>query len=126
MKKVINTDKAPKAIGPYSQGIQIGDFVFFSGAIPLDCDGNIVTGDIVTETKQVFKNIDALLNGAGLSFDNVIKTTVFLTNMGDFAAVNAEYTKYFNANPPARSCVAVAGLPRGVNVEIEVIAHKAK
>jgi 2-iminobutanoate/2-iminopropanoate deaminase len=126
MKKIIHTDGAPKAIGPYSQGIHAGDYVFFSGAIPLDCDGNVVTGSIVAETTQVFKNLDALLKGAGLSFGDVVKTTVFLTSMGDFAAVNAEYAKYFTSNPPARSCVAVAALPRGVNVEIEVIAYKPR
>ncbi|XGC82310.1 RidA family protein [Bdellovibrio bacteriovorus] len=125
MKKVIHTDNAPKAVGPYSQAVQMGDFLFCSGQISIDPKTNeVFTGDIKTQTEMVMKNIDAVLTQAGLNFSNVIKTTIFITNMNDFATVNEVYAKSFKEAPPARSTVAVAALPKGVNVEIEVIAHR--
>lgn len=125
MKKVIHTDNAPKAVGPYSQAVQMGDFLFCSGQISIDPKTNeVFTGDIKIQTEMVMKNIEAVLGAAGLNFSNIIKTTIFITNMNDFATVNEIYAKYFKEAPPARSTVAVAGLPKGVNVEIEVIAHR--
>lgn len=125
MKKVISTENAPKAIGPYSQAVQMGDFVFCSGQVALDPKtGEVFTGDIGTQTEMVMKNVTSVLEAAGLNLSNIVKTTIFLTSMNDFAAVNEAYGKFFTEAPPARSTVAVAGLPRGVNVEIEVIAHR--
>lgn len=125
MKKVIHTNHAPAAIGPYSQAIEAGPFVFCSGQIALSADKNAaIPGDVKSQTVQVMKNIEAVLGGAGLKFDHVVKTTIFLTDMADFATVNEVYGEHFKQNPPARSTVAVAGLPRGVKVEIEVLAHK--
>ena len=122
MKKIISTKNAPAAIGPYSQGVDAGSFVFFSGQIALDPKtGEMIKGTITDETKQVFDNIFALLRAANLAFGDVVKTTVFLVDMADFAEVNAEYAKYFGTNPPARSCVAVGALPKNARVEIEVI-----
>ncbi|QXE88989.1 RidA family protein [Geomonas subterranea] len=123
MKEIISTDQAPKAIGPYSQGVKAGGFLFLSGAIALDpATGEVVQGGVVAETEQVMKNIGALLAAAGLGFQDVVKTTIYLANMGDFATVNGIYGGYFQENPPARSTVEVKGLPRGVLVEIEVTA----
>ncbi len=123
MKKIIATDTAPKAIGPYSQGIEANGFLFFSGQIPLDPDtGKLADGGIAEQTRQALKNIDALLKSQGLFAQNVVKATVFITDMSQFPAVNAEYGKYFSVDPPARSCVEVAKLPMGAAVEIEVIA----
>lgn len=125
MKKVIHTDNAPKAVGPYSQAMQMGEFLFCSGQISINPKNNeVFTGDIKIQTEMVMKNIEAVLSAAGMNFDNVIKTTIFITNMNDFATVNEIYAKSFKEAPPARSTVAVAGLPKGVNVEIEVIAHR--
>lgn len=125
MKKVIHTDNAPKAVGPYSQAIQLGDFLFCSGQISIDPKTNeVFTGDIKTQTEMVMKNIEGVLAASNMNFSNIVKTTIFLTNMGDFATVNETYAKSFTAAPPARSTVAVAALPKGVNVEIEVIAHR--
>lgn len=125
MKKIIHTDNAPKAVGPYSQAVQMGDFLFCSGQISIDPKTNeVFTGDIKTQTEMVMRNIDAVLSASGMNFSNIIKTTIFITNMGDFATVNEVYAKSFKDAPPARSTVAVAGLPKGVNVEIEVIAHR--
>ncbi|MBJ6800361.1 RidA family protein [Geomonas propionica] len=122
-KEIISTDQAPKAIGPYSQGVKAGGFLFLSGAIALDpATGEVVQGGVVAETEQVMKNIGALLAAAGLGFQDVVKTTIYLANMGDFATVNGIYGGYFQENPPARSTVEVKGLPRGVLVEIEVTA----
>jgi 2-iminobutanoate/2-iminopropanoate deaminase len=124
MKKVIHTEHAPKAVGPYSQAIKMGDFLFCSGQISIDPKTNeVFTGDIKTQTQMVMKNIEAVLAAAGLNFNNIIKTTIFITNMADFATVNEVYAQFFTEAPPARSTVAVAGLPKGVSVEIEVIAH---
>jgi 2-iminobutanoate/2-iminopropanoate deaminase len=125
MKKVMHTDNAPKAVGPYSQAIQMGDFLFCSGQISIDPKTNeVFTGDIKTQTEMVMKNISAVLATANLNFDNVVKTTIYLTSMNDFATVNEIYAKSFKEAPPARSTVAVAGLPKGVSVEIEVLAHR--
>lgn len=125
MKKIISTDKAPAAIGPYSQAIEAGPFVFCSGQIALDPQTKeVVPGDVKVQTVQVMANIEGVLKAAGLNFQNVVKSTIFLTNMADFATVNEVYGKYFPEQPPARSTVAVAGLPRGVQVEIEVLAYK--
>jgi 2-iminobutanoate/2-iminopropanoate deaminase len=121
--KVISTDKAPAAIGPYSQAIQAGNLLFCSGQIPLDpVSGEIVTGDISRQAEQVMENIAAVLSAAGGGFADVVKATVFLVEMSDFGAVNEVYGRYFSAHKPARSTVAVKALPRGVLVEIEVVA----
>ncbi|GAA0728686.1 RidA family protein [Clostridium malenominatum] len=127
MKKVISTELAPKAIGPYSQGIVFGELVFLSGQIPVDpATGEIVTGEdpIVAQTHQSMTNIKNILASQDLNFDNVIKSTVFITDMNDFPKVNEVYASYFGKTYPARSCVQVAKLPKGALVEIEVIAHK--
>src|SRR4029453_8122730 len=127
MKKPIFTSEAPAAIGPYSQGIRSGRFLFCSGQIPLDPQsGEIVAGDIGTQTRRVLDNIAAILRAEGLTFDNVVKTTIFLTNLGDFQTVNETYGSYFKKDPPARSPAQVSALPRGANVEIEVIAAAAE
>lgn len=126
MKKIIRTTNAPEPIGPYSQAVQIGSMVFCSGQIPLDPKSNqILTGDISAQTELVMKNIEAVLKEAGCEFKNVVKTTIFLTSMKDFPLVNEVYGRYFKELPPARSTVEVSGLPKGVNVEIEVLAFKA-
>jgi 2-iminobutanoate/2-iminopropanoate deaminase len=127
MKRVIATDEAPKAIGPYSQAIAVTprELVFCSGQIPLDPQsGNIVEGDISVQTERVLDNVDAVLRAAGCSFGDVVKTTIFLAEMADFAKVNELYAKRFTGDPPARSTVQAARLPRDVKVEIEVIAAK--
>ncbi|RXM77880.1 RidA family protein [Clostridium tetani] len=127
MKKVINTELAPKAIGPYSQGIMIGDLAFLSGQIPVDpATGELATGDdpVVAQANQSLKNVQSILESQGMSFDNVIKTTVFIANMDDFAKINEIYAQYFKEPYPARSCVQVAKLPKEALVEIEVIAKK--
>ncbi len=125
MKKIISTDNAPQAIGPYSQAVQMDSFLFCSGQISIDPKTNeVFTGDIKTQTEMVIKNIEGVLKAADMNFSNVVKTTIFLTNMSDFATVNEIYGKSFATNPPARSTVAVAALPKGVNVEIEVLAHR--
>lgn len=124
MNKQVSTKNAPDAIGPYSQAVIVGDTVFCSGQIPIvPQTGNIIEGDITVQTEQVFKNISAVLQQAGTSLQNVCKTTVFLKNMSDFAAMNAVYAKAFGECVyPARSAVEVASLPKGALVEIEVIA----
>lgn len=123
MRQAIATDQAPKAIGPYSQAIKAGTLLYCSGQIPLDpATGALVEGDIATQTRRVFANIDAILSAAGVSFDRVVKTTVFLADMNDFAAMNEVYATYFSSPAPARSTVAAASLPKGARIEIEVIA----
>ena len=123
MNKIISTNEAPAAIGPYSQAVHSGRLLFCSGQIPLDPkSGQIVSGDISAQTRRVLDNIAAVLRADGLSFDNVVKTTIFLTDLGDFQTVNEIYGSYFKQNPPARSTVQVSALPKGANVEIEVIA----
>jgi 2-iminobutanoate/2-iminopropanoate deaminase len=122
MFKVIQTDKAPAAIGPYSQALIHGNMLYASGQIPINpANGQIVEGDIKLQALQVMKNINAILQAAGISFGNVIKTTCFLKNMDDFAAFNEVYAEYFTGKP-ARSCVAVAKLPKDVLCEVEIIA----
>ena len=123
MKKIISTNDAPAAIGPYSQAVRSGRFLFCSGQIPLDPkSGQIIAGDIATQTRRVLDNIACILRAEGMTFDSIIKTTIFLTNLDDFQTVNETYGSYFKHDPPARSTVQVAALPRGANVEIEVIA----
>lgn len=118
----IATDKAPAAIGPYSQAIRCGNMLYSSGQIPLDPAGGNMVGETITEqAEQVMKNLQAVLNAAGVGFDKVVKTTCFLADMNDFAAFNAVYGKYITS-APARSCVAVAALPKGALCEVEVIA----
>jgi len=122
-RTVVSTDAAPGAIGPYSQAIQAsGNFYFMSGQIPLTPAGELVTGDIKAQTEQVIANIRAVLSAAGLTPAHLVKTTIFLSSMDHFAAVNEVYGTLFESDPPSRSTVAVAGLPRGVDVEIEGIA----
>ena len=119
-KKQIQTNNAPAAIGPYSQAIQVGDLTFYSGQIPLDPQsGTIVEGGIVEQTRQVMANMGALLKASGQSFDNVVKTTIYLTDLADFATVNEIYGEFFGDVPPARACVQVTALPKGADVEIE-------
>ncbi len=127
--EAVSTTKAPKAIGPYSQGMRVGglsvsgDLIFVSGQTPLDPDtGKIVEGGIPEQTARCLRNVGAVLAAAGSSFDRVVKTTVFLTDMADFQAMNAVYGEFFGTMPPARSTVAVAGLPLGARVEIEAVA----
>lgn len=126
MKKLINTSNAPAAIGPYSQAVEVGGFLYTSGQIPLDpATGSIVEGDITVQATRVFENLKAVLSEAGYSFSDVVKTTVFLKNMDDFAAMNAVYADYIkDCVLPARSAVQVAKLPKDVLVEIELIASK--
>ncbi|MBL8627310.1 MAG: reactive intermediate/imine deaminase [Myxococcales bacterium] len=122
-RSVIATPAAPAAIGPYSQAIRAGNLVFTSGQIPLDpATGQMVTGDLAAETRRVLDNLAAVLAAAGVGFADVVKTTIFLTDMGDFAAVNALYAERFSGAPPARSTVQVARLPKDARVEIEMIA----
>lgn len=125
MKKVINTKNAPKAIGPYSQAINSGNTLYCSGQIAINPDtGNLVTENITAETNQVMKNISAVLKAADMTFDNVVKCSIFMIDMSDYSAVNQEYAKYFSDNPPAREAVQVSVLPKNVNVEISIIAVK--
>ncbi len=122
-KETVSTDKAPKAIGPYAQAIKAGDFVYTAGQIPIDPQtGNLVAGGIAEQTRQVLENLKAVLEAAGSSLDKVVKATVFLKNMADFAALNEIYGEYLGAAKPARSTVAVAELPRGALVEIDFVA----
>ena len=123
MREIIKTKSAPAAIGPYSQAIRAGGFVFASGQIPIDPQtGVFVEGGIAEQTEQVIRNLSAVLEAAGTSLDGVVKTTVFLADMNDFAAMNEVYGRYFSEDPPARATVQAARLPRDARVEIEVIA----
>ncbi len=119
---IINTADVPAPIGPYSQAVKSGNMLFLSGQVALDTDGNLVMESIKAETHQVMKNISILLKEAGAGFENIVKTTIFLTDMAFFAEVNEAYGSYFKTNFPARETVAVKGLPKNVNVEISVIA----
>lgn len=123
MKKIINTKNAPAAIGPYSQAVMAGNLLFMSGQIALVPEsGEVIEGGIEEQTQQVLKNMEGVLTEAGLTFADIVKTTVFLTDLADFAIVNGLYGEKFLSEPPARSCVQVAGLPKNVKVEIEAIA----
>jgi 2-iminobutanoate/2-iminopropanoate deaminase len=123
VKQIISTDRAPQAIGPYSQAVRAGGLIFASGQIPIDpATGEFVSGGISEQTEQVLKNLSAVLEAAGTKMDHVLKTTVFLADMNDFAAMNEVYGKYFTSDPPARATVEAARLPRDARVEIEAIA----
>ncbi|MFC0472879.1 RidA family protein [Halalkalibacter kiskunsagensis] len=120
--KTIHTNRAPGAIGPYSQGVIVNNMFYSSGQIPLTAEGDLVQGTVEEQTHQVFKNLQAVLVEAGASFESVVKATVFIKNMDDFPLINDVYGQYFSEHKPARSCVEVARLPKDVLVEIEVIA----
>ena len=123
-KKIIATPKAPAAIGPYSQAIRIGDFLYTCGPISLDPETmKMITGDIEMETEKVLKNIESILKADGLDLNNIIKTTVYLTDLSEFTRMNQVYEKFFSETKPARACVQVAALPKGAKVEIDAIAH---
>lgn len=124
--KLIATEKAAQAVGPYSQAVSVNGFIYTSGQIPLTADGQLVTGTIEEQTYLVFANLKAVLEAGGSSLDQVVKATVFITDMDDFAKVNEVYAEHFGEHKPARSCVEVSKLPKGVNVEIEVIALAGK
>lgn len=120
--RVVSTKEAPAAIGPYSQGIVVNNLFYSSGQIPLMPDGSMIEGDVVEQTHQVFRNLQAVLSEAGATFETVVKATVFIKDMNDFGAINEVYGEYFSNHKPARSCVEVARLPKDAQVEIEVIA----
>jgi 2-iminobutanoate/2-iminopropanoate deaminase len=123
MKKVVSTDGAPKAIGPYSQGIDTGSLVFVSGQIPLDpATGQLVGGTIAEQTERVIQNVKAILAASGLELAHVVRTTVYLVDLGEFAAMNEVYARHFPKDPPARATVQVAALPKGARIEIDAIA----
>jgi 2-iminobutanoate/2-iminopropanoate deaminase len=123
-KTVIKPSQSPPAVGPYNHAVRIGDLLFCAGQIPIDpATGNLVSGDIKVQAQRVLDNVKAILDDQKLGFANVVKSTVFLTNLADFAGMNEVYAKYFTADFPARSTIQVAALPKGANVEIEVVAH---
>lgn len=125
MKTIISTDKAPQAIGPYSQAVEVNGVIYTSGMIPINpADGTLVTGAVEVQAEQALKNLKALIEESGSSMDKVIKTTVFIKDMNDFAKINEVYARYFTDNYPSRSCVEVARLPKDVLIEIEAIAIK--
>jgi 2-iminobutanoate/2-iminopropanoate deaminase len=127
MKKIIKTADAPQAIGPYSQAVEVNGFVFVSGQIPLDPKtGNLVTGDIREQTKRVMENGKAILAAAGCAMSKVVKSTIYLKNIGDFASVNEIYGSYFPIDPPARATVEVSRLPKDVAIEIDFVAWKER
>ena len=120
---IVATDKAPAAVGPYSQAVKAGGFLYSAGQIPLRPDGTMVEGSIAEQTEQVMNNLAAVLAAAGCGFEHVVKTTCFLLDMNDFAEFNGVYGSRFGSSPPARSTVAVRGLPKGASVEVELVAH---
>ena len=123
-KQIIKPAKSPAAVGPYNHAVRVGDLLFCAGQIPLDPGtGNLVAGDIKVQTQRVLENVGAILEDQKLTFSNVVKSTVFLTNLADFAGMNEVYAKFFTNDCPARSTIQVAALPKGASVEIEVIAH---
>lgn len=125
MKTIINTDKAPQAIGPYSQAVEVNGMIYTSGMIPINpVDGTLVIGSVEEQAEQALKNLKALVEESGSSMEQVIKTTVFIKDMNDFAKINEVYARYFTDNYPSRSCVEVARLPKDVLIEIEAIAIK--
>ncbi len=125
-KRIIKTDLAPAAIGPYSQGIRIGDFLFTSGQIALDpATGEMCSGEIEQETEKTLQNIEAILKAGGLSLGHVVKTTVYLVDLNHFARMNQVYEQFFSTNKPARACVQVAALPKGAKVEIDAVASSS-
>ena len=125
MKKIVKTDEAPAAIGPYSQAVDAGEFVFVSGQIPIvPAQGKIVEDRVAGQTRQVLENMKEILAAAGLGLESVVKTTVFLKSMGDFREMNEVYAQYFSNNPPARATIEVAALPLGALVEIEAVARR--
>ena len=125
-KRIIKTDLAPAAIGPYSQGIRIGDFLFTSGQIALDpATGEMCSGEIEQETEKTLQNIEAILKAAGLSLSHVVKTTVYLADLNHFVRMNQVYEQFFSTNKPARACVQVAALPKGAKVEIDAVASSS-
>ena len=124
MKKIISTDKAPQAIGPYSQAVETGNLVFCSGQIPLTAEGNLIEGDISEQTKQVMKNLKAVLQAAGLGLDNIVKATIYLTDINNFQTVNKIYGQYFEDEPPARAVIQAGALPKGVEIEIEAVSAR--
>ncbi|MFQ5713084.1 MAG: RidA family protein [Candidatus Scalinduaceae bacterium] len=126
-KIVISTNNSPKAIGPYSQAIQFNDLVFVSGQIPIDPgSGELVKGNIKEQTKQILENLKNILEASGSSLQNVLRTTIFLSNMDDYSMINETYVQYFESSPPARSTVQVSRLPRDVHIEIDAIAYTTK
>ena len=123
-KQIIKPAKSPAAVGPYNHAVRVGDLLFCAGQIPLNpTDGSLITGDIKAQTERVLENVKAILDDQKLTFANVVKSTVFLTNLADFAGMNEVYARYFTSDFPARSTVQVAALPKGANVEIEIVAH---
>jgi len=123
-KTIIKPAKSPAAVGPYNHAVRVGDLLFCAGQIPIDPkDSNLITGDIKAQTARVLENVKVILEDQKLTFANVVKSTVFMTNLGDFAGMNEIYAKYFTSDFPARSTIQVAALPKGANVEIEVVAH---
>lgn len=125
VKEVIYTDKAPKPIGPYSQAIKVGSWLFLSGQIPIDPrSGDIIEGDIEVQTRRVLENIKAILENAGFTLGDIVKVTVYLVDLNDFPRFNKVYSEYFKDKPPARTTVQVAALPRSVRIEIDAIAYK--
>jgi 2-iminobutanoate/2-iminopropanoate deaminase len=123
-KHIIKPAKSAPAVGPYNHAVRLGDLLFCAGQIPIEpATGNLIGGDIKAQTERVLENVKAILDDQKLTFSNVVKSTVFLTNLADFAAMNEVYAKFFTADFPARSTIQVAALPKGANVEIEVIAH---
>ena len=123
-KTIIKPAKSPAAVGPYNHAVRVGDLLFCAGQIPIrPADGSLITGDIKAQTERVLENVKLILDDQQLTFANVVKSTVFMTNLGDFAGMNEIYAKYFTESFPARSTVQVAALPKGANVEIEVVAH---
>ncbi|MDQ6765480.1 MAG: RidA family protein [Verrucomicrobiota bacterium] len=127
MKKIVSTTEAPAAVGPYSQAVRIGPMLFTAGQIPLDPQsGQIVSQDVAEQTRRVLDNLTAVLRAEQMDFSNIVKTTVFMTNLGDFQTMNEVYSSYFKDQPPARSTVQVSALPKGAQVEIEVVAFASK
>jgi 2-iminobutanoate/2-iminopropanoate deaminase len=123
-KSIIKPAKSPAAVGPYNHAVRVGDLLFCAGQIPISpADGNLIAGDIKVQTERVLENVKAILDDQKLTFANVVKSTVFLTDLANFAGMNEVYAKYFTENFPARSTIQVAGLPKGASVEIEVVAH---